>query len=122
MLHACCCQLHVRWQLPREISIAAAGSRCGAVQVRQLSSAALCNDIVCRAAKQVLATCASTVPACSTGDDACAHPFSGWQVQVEKDEASLVRAPCNVLQVGMHTGMNALKVTGDHEAAVEATQ
>ena len=52
-------------------------------------------------------------PACSPDDDACAHPFSGWQVQVEKDEAScFVRGapvwvptdtdPCNVLQVGLH--------------------
>ena len=55
----------------------------GLYMYRSTSSALLRvrNGIVCRAAKQVLATCALAMPACSTGDGTCAHPFSSWQVQ-----------------------------------------
>ena len=98
-------------QLSRELPITAAGSRCGAVQVFQLRSAADAVALCAGAAKQ--GEQRIDKPACSPDDDACAHPFSGWQVQVEKDEAScFVRGapvwvladtdPCNVLQVGLH--------------------
>ena len=111
-----CCQLHdivscrVNSQSPpqvlavgpnvyRSTSPALLRLRSGIVQGRKASAGDLCIDN-----QSTMPTC------CSTGDDACAHPFSGWQVQWKRMRSRLpcfVRAPagtdpCNVLQVGMH--------------------